>query len=134
MGKDDGEQQRFLFPRRTKRCGLALCGMGDGKVSSMWSGKRPSGGGVSAAALLQHVRQIARRIIPAIQRQSRTRKGTVKLLLQRLAERRDRIAPGQGERRPMLCHLRLQRGQRSEERRVGKECVSTCRSRWSPYP
>src|SRR3546814_9298015 len=27
------------------------------------------------------------------------------------------------------------RGQapRSEERRVGKECVSTCRSRWSPY-
>src|SRR3546814_17252733 len=27
---------------------------------------------------------------------------------------------------------RLQLG-RSEERRVGKECVSTCRSRWSPY-
>src|SRR3546814_5736794 len=26
------------------------------------------------------------------------------------------------------CKLR-----RSEERRVGKECVSTCRSRWSPY-
>src|SRR3546814_15721189 len=24
--------------------------------------------------------------------------------------------------------------QRSEERRVGQECVSTCRSRWSPYP
>src|SRR3546814_13005672 len=22
---------------------------------------------------------------------------------------------------------------RSEERRVGKECVSTCRSRWTPY-
>src|SRR3546814_11023926 len=22
---------------------------------------------------------------------------------------------------------------RSEERRVGQECVSTCRSRWSPY-
>src|SRR3546814_12413921 len=32
--------------------------------------------------------------------------------------------PGQHSRR---------RGQRSEERRVGKECVSTCRSRWSPY-
>src|SRR3546814_7013809 len=28
-----------------------------------------------------------------------------------------------------LTSLRL----RSEERRVGKECVSTCRSRWSPY-
>src|SRR3546814_4677965 len=29
----------------------------------------------------------------------------------------------------------LHQGQaaRSEERRVGKECVSTCRSRWSPY-
>src|SRR3546814_1504976 len=27
----------------------------------------------------------------------------------------------------------LQDERRSEERRVGKECVSTCRSRWSPY-
>src|SRR3546814_4930652 len=27
----------------------------------------------------------------------------------------------------------LTHGLRSEERRVGKECVSTCRSRWSPY-
>src|SRR3546814_19349498 len=26
-----------------------------------------------------------------------------------------------------------EKGRRSEERRVGKECVSTCRSRWSPY-
>src|SRR3546814_15303525 len=31
-------------------------------------------------------------------------------------------------------HLRVrQEFVRSEERRVGKECVSTCRSRWSPY-
>src|SRR3546814_16402524 len=28
---------------------------------------------------------------------------------------------------------RTMRVTRSEERRVGKECVSTCRSRWSPY-
>src|SRR3546814_7653257 len=28
---------------------------------------------------------------------------------------------------------RLVASKRSEERRVGKECVSTCRSRWSPY-
>src|SRR3546814_8165931 len=28
---------------------------------------------------------------------------------------------------------RLANRRRSEERRVGKECVSTCRSRWSPY-
>src|SRR3546814_9631021 len=35
-----------------------------------------------------------------------------------------------------LAAVRDQRvvvGHRSEERRVGKECVSTCRSRWSPY-
>src|SRR3546814_4982461 len=30
-------------------------------------------------------------------------------------------------------YVRKFRGRRSEERRVGKECVSTCRSRWSPY-
>src|SRR3546814_12174285 len=29
--------------------------------------------------------------------------------------------------------VRCQMADRSEERRVGKECVSTCRSRWSPY-
>src|SRR3546814_15964439 len=32
----------------------------------------------------------------------------------------------------MTGRSRLSRS-RSEERRVGKECVSTCRSRWSPY-
>src|SRR3546814_11506048 len=31
------------------------------------------------------------------------------------------------------CGSRLSMKARSEERRVGKECVSTCRSRWSPY-
>src|SRR3546814_9937908 len=29
--------------------------------------------------------------------------------------------------------IRVQTRFRSEERRVGKECVSTCRYRWSPY-
>ena len=29
--------------------------------------------------------------------------------------------------------LQLFENTRSEERRVGKECVSECRSRWSPY-
>src|SRR3546814_18340797 len=32
-----------------------------------------------------------------------------------------------------LLRLRDRHGVRSEERRVGKECVRTCRSRWSPY-
>src|SRR3546814_191069 len=41
--------------------------------------------------------------------------------------------------RETMDHLHENRGsyvrevKRSEERRVGKECVSTCRSRWSPY-
>src|SRR3546814_8533911 len=33
----------------------------------------------------------------------------------------------------IMCALILITNLRSEERRVGKECVSTCRSRWSPY-
>src|SRR3546814_13343938 len=40
-------------------------------------------------------------------------------------------------RRLFLLLRRLRQGDagllRSEERRVGKECVSTCKSRWSPY-
>src|SRR3546814_11518402 len=40
--------------------------------------------------------------------------------------------------RPCRASIGTRTGQngissRSEERRVGKECVSTCRSRWSPY-
>src|SRR3546814_17017706 len=34
---------------------------------------------------------------------------------------------------PVAALASLPFGIRSEERRVGKECVSTCRSRWSPY-
>src|SRR3546814_17676861 len=37
--------------------------------------------------------------------------------------------PHVGERQARATHFLA----RSEERRVGKECVSTCRSRWSPY-
>src|SRR3546814_19634223 len=38
------------------------------------------------------------------------------------------VHAAQGRDRRVCRHAR-----RSEERRVGKECVSTCRSRWSPY-
>src|SRR3546814_11562883 len=38
------------------------------------------------------------------------------------------MPPGGGS----FCHVR-EVARRAEERRVGKECVSTCRSRWSPY-
>src|SRR3546814_13887044 len=34
---------------------------------------------------------------------------------------------------PQVKMIELKISQRSEERRVGKECVSTCRSRWSQY-
>src|SRR3546814_13617825 len=38
------------------------------------------------------------------------------------------------EATPQAACERVTVDTRSEERRVGKECVSTCRSRWSPYP
>src|SRR3546814_16437597 len=47
----------------------------------------------------------------------------------------DRRAGRQPRRRAQSgdgAHVHRQSA-RSEERRVGKECVSTCRSRWSPY-
>src|SRR3546814_5424448 len=52
------------------------------------------------------------------------------------------LQAGEGEGRQFLADARDQPApprasfggsKRSEERRVGKECVSTCRSRWSPY-
>src|SRR3546814_13988458 len=42
----------------------------------------------------------------------------------------DRII--QGPAYDKKIEFRTTRPRRSEERRVGKECVSTCRSRWSP--
>src|SRR3546814_17002845 len=50
----------------------------------------------------------------------------------------DRLEPGERHAAIKLgifgdALVILELGNRSEERRVGKECVSTCRSRWSPY-
>src|SRR3546814_14199438 len=39
----------------------------------------------------------------------------------------------QGVNRFLRAAANIAFAPRSEERRVGKECVSTCRSRWSPY-
>src|SRR3546814_10757148 len=51
--------------------------------------------------------------------------------------RRSDEAPTRGIRAEMQAPARrtapVAPPDRSEERRVGKECVSTCRSRWSPY-
>src|SRR3546814_6266671 len=49
------------------------------------------------------------------------------------AQRTQRVQPRDAR---FLCPpsgLLMQRLRRSEERRVGKEWISTCRSRWSPY-
>src|SRR3546814_7512142 len=43
------------------------------------------------------------------------------------------MEPGLNARDALLESMRNCNQTRSEERRVGKECVSTCRSRWSPY-
>src|SRR3546814_20869185 len=57
--------------------------------------------------------------------------GLVRVLDERLAEQRDLAEPLVDL---AVDHLGEDLGRlRSEERRVGKECVSTCRSRWSPY-
>src|SRR3546814_6926759 len=48
----------------------------------------------------------------------------------------DLVRSGTGRLRPRLLRRAgrdLRHAARSEERRVGKECVSTCRFRWSPY-
>jgi len=34
---------------------------------------------------------------------------------------------------PIRKEFGLSDSKRSEERRVGKECIAVCRSRWSPY-
>ena len=44
----------------------------------------------------------------------------------------DRLV-GQAAKRQAITNPKNTIFSRSEERRVGKECVSTCRSRWSPY-
>src|SRR3546814_7568749 len=49
-----------------------------------------------------------------------------------VAVRHPEFASDHGCRRAAQRH-RSAETRRSEERRVGKECVSTCRSRWSPY-
>src|SRR3546814_17591245 len=43
------------------------------------------------------------------------------------------VAPSRWSSLPAIRRPRLSTVNRSEERRVGKECVSTCSSRWSPY-
>src|SRR3546814_15804365 len=43
------------------------------------------------------------------------------------------LVAGELHNRREAVNARKESKHRSEERRVGKECVSTCRSRWAPY-
>ncbi len=43
------------------------------------------------------------------------------------------VGEGGGATRGRDNATRSERERRSEERRVGKECLRLCRSRWSPY-
>src|SRR3546814_5502364 len=63
-------------------------------------------------------------------------------LVERVAGLRQRLLLVRQHRQSLVPHpayircgapIPLDRAGRSEERRVGKECVSTCRSRWSQY-
>src|SRR3546814_3947747 len=59
-------------------------------------------------------------------------RGDISELAPHLVRRgRTRAHPSRGVQGPSADHLCPKT--RSEERRVGNECVSTCRSRWSPY-
>ena len=59
--------------------------------------------------------------------------------LQELLERNGNKRPTETELQEAFtalwpeCSTKLMVQERSEERRVGKECTSWCRSRWSPY-
>src|SRR3546814_19398413 len=78
-------------------------------------GRRHGGGRIGGAELLR-----PRRLGQGLPQQPRQRQEH-QARLQRAADR-------------ALCRRGRRRTEgRSEERRVGKECVSTCRSRWSPY-
>src|SRR3546814_14521423 len=53
----------------------------------------------------------------------------------KMAQRFNAIIPLKGQRSFVVDpdgHVLVHTGGRSEERRVGKECVCPCRSRWSP--
>src|SRR3546814_13164262 len=53
-------------------------------------------------------------------------------MLRKLVSVADEIAAGAFNPQGKEASQLLDEAERSEERRVGKECVSTCRSRWSP--
>src|SRR3546814_17385791 len=65
-----------------------------------------------------------------------TKFGTVRLQCSPLDNRQECIPPSvrpNSDEEVIVTYFRYAGKGRSEERRVGKECVRPCRSRWSPY-
>src|SRR3546814_16573243 len=91
--------------------------------------RRPGGiaGGIDLSGSGRHGR------FPALQRGAGMKILYFAWLRQRAGTAEETVEPPAGvtDVAGLLDWLRS-RGPRSEERRVGKECVSTCRSRWSP--
>src|SRR3546814_14753563 len=74
---------------------------------------------------------IARAMLPKVGRVIQSREAKIAGDLAEAQSAQTRASEAQTVQAATLAKAREER---SEERRVGKECVSTCRSRWSPYP
>src|SRR3546814_13611633 len=85
----------------------------------LWNRSSTSTTGMSAAAL-------GIKILPYSD-------DVVEVALEHDVQSGNSIEESVGAPQPAVGTLRICEQDRSEERRVGKECVSTCRSRWSPY-
>src|SRR3546814_14052842 len=82
---------------------------------------------------LGEVEEAGRRLILADQHLAAPGRDPVPLVDQPPRARGAEAVEMQAAQRQFLWREADARIARSEERRVGKECVSTCRSRWSPY-
>src|SRR3546814_1801922 len=113
----------FSSRRRHTRCalvtGVQTCALPICENRGGWACALHPGEVARHAAPVAGGRLAARRTVVAADRQQPVLAGGV-LLAQDLGS--------DGE-----VAVRVQQVARSDERRVGKECVSTCRSRWSPY-
>src|SRR3546814_16677915 len=59
--------------------------------------------------------------------------GSIQSTVTEVVSSADRIRHAMDTQAQTVTSITSAVDERSEERRVGKECVSTCRSRWSPY-
>src|SRR3546814_15782681 len=79
------------------------------------------------------IEQIVDNRLPCVVK-ARPRHRLVEMLVVRVNQGAGLVCPRKVEcQRAALEKAIIDDLMRSEERRVGKECVSTCRSRWSPY-